>query len=422
MVRITEYMYKGDSGEFVELTNLDTVAVDLTGWSFDDDSAVPGTFDLSGLGTIAPGESVIFTEIEAADFIMDWGISGVTVLGNSAPGLGGDDVINIFDASGTVVDQLAYGDGTFPGSIVTDNISGWVCQDGIGANDIFQWQLSSVGDAQGSFASPLWPNMIGNPGSFVVYDCPDVQGACCIDGACSVMSEVDCQLAHGTYQGDSTDCTGGCPAAETSNVVITEYMYSGNGDEFFELTNLGPDPVDFTGWGFTDEANLGAQYPLSDLGVVAVGESVIVTEAADAAAFRTDWGLDPSVKIQPTGAGLFGRADTYYIYDTSGTVVDMLQYDDETFAGTIRTKDVSGWPCAASVGVNDIYGWVLSEVGDSQGSTTSSLGDIGSPGAFTLDNCVEPVPTMTEWGVITIGVLLMVGGGVVIRRRQQAAA
>ena len=42
VMRITEFMYSGTNGEFVEFTNVGNAALDLSGWSFDDDSRTPG--------------------------------------------------------------------------------------------------------------------------------------------------------------------------------------------------------------------------------------------------------------------------------------------------------------------------------------------------------------------------------------------
>lgn len=56
-VRITEYMYQGINGEFVELTNTGGSAVDMTGWSLDDNTNTPGSFDLTAFGSVAAGES-----------------------------------------------------------------------------------------------------------------------------------------------------------------------------------------------------------------------------------------------------------------------------------------------------------------------------------------------------------------------------
>ena len=71
-MQITEYMYQGapadQSGEFVEFTNVGGPAVNMIGWSFDDNTRQSGSQDLSAYGTIAPGESVILPDITAADF------------------------------------------------------------------------------------------------------------------------------------------------------------------------------------------------------------------------------------------------------------------------------------------------------------------------------------------------------------------
>ena len=53
VVQITEWMYNpvaATNGEYVEITNRGAAPVDLTGWSFDDSSNVPGGFSLSALG------------------------------------------------------------------------------------------------------------------------------------------------------------------------------------------------------------------------------------------------------------------------------------------------------------------------------------------------------------------------------------
>ena len=63
-VHITEWMYSGGSGEFIEFTNLGPAAVDFTGWSYDDESAIPGVFDLSGFGLVA---FVVIAMIMGAD-------------------------------------------------------------------------------------------------------------------------------------------------------------------------------------------------------------------------------------------------------------------------------------------------------------------------------------------------------------------
>ncbi|WP_353568379.1 lamin tail domain-containing protein [Haloferula sargassicola] len=165
-------------------------------------------------------------------------------------------------------------------------------------------------------------------------------------------------------------------------VFITEWMYSGNGDEFVEFTNLGSSAVDFTGWSFDDNNAVAGTFDLSAFGMVAPGESVILAQT-DEASFRTDWGLAGSVKVigllgDTTGNNL-GRNDAINLFDASNTLVDTLTYGDQDIAGSIRTQDVSGYTTPANYGSDDVLQWMLS-VDGVDGAFTSTGGDVGSPG------------------------------------------
>lgn len=160
---ITEWAYSAANGEYIELTNTGAAAVDLTGWSYDDDSGVVGSTDLSSLGLVNPGQSVILTESTAAAFQTAWSLTGVAVLGEVIDNLGRNDQINIWDNNGVLVDRLTFGDQTFAGSIRTQNKSGNpITAAALGANDPFQWQLSFIGDGYGTYAST--GGDLGNPG------------------------------------------------------------------------------------------------------------------------------------------------------------------------------------------------------------------------------------------------------------------
>lgn len=76
-IYITEWMYNGngETGEYIEFTNLGDTAIDMSGWSFDDDSRNAGTVSLSAFGLVNPGESVILTEADAAAFRSVWNLS-----------------------------------------------------------------------------------------------------------------------------------------------------------------------------------------------------------------------------------------------------------------------------------------------------------------------------------------------------------
>lgn len=173
-VRVTEFMYSGIGGEFIELTNLTLSPIDLTGWSLDDDHATSGAFSLSAFGVVHPGESVLVVESTAAAFRAAWGLADSvriidqfgTVGGNN---LGRNDQIHVFNAAGETEDRLYYGDQTYAGTIRTQNASGQTGCVNVGANAIASWQLSVVGDAYGSLAST--GNDIGTPGRYVGGDC-----------------------------------------------------------------------------------------------------------------------------------------------------------------------------------------------------------------------------------------------------------
>ncbi|MEA5581875.1 lamin tail domain-containing protein [Nodularia harveyana UHCC-0300] len=171
-IKITEYLYSGGDGEFVELTNISDTAVDLTGWSYSDSDRIPGTFSLSDFGTVQPGESVIFTETaDVAAFRTAWGLdSTVKVIGNSAPGLGRGDEINIYDNNNQLVDRLTYDDRI--AGVRTQNASGWTQVENLGINDSTKWQLSAIADLQSSVISTA--NDIGNPGSYATEIVPTI--------------------------------------------------------------------------------------------------------------------------------------------------------------------------------------------------------------------------------------------------------
>lgn len=173
-MRISEWMYSGPSGEFVEFTNRSDAPIDMTGWSFDDDHAVPGAFSLSGFGVVQPGESVVITENAAASFRAAWGLGAqVKVLGGlgTAGGnnLARNDQLNLYDATGLLVDRLRYGDQTFPGTIRTQNVSGQTCHESLGQDDVFAWELSVVGDEYGSFTASTGER--GTPGTYNAPSC-----------------------------------------------------------------------------------------------------------------------------------------------------------------------------------------------------------------------------------------------------------
>lgn len=199
--------------------------------------------------------------------------------------------------------------------------------------------------------------------------------------------------------------------ASQAAVFITEWMYNGGptgNSEFIEFTNRGPSAVDFAGWSFDDDSRAAGTVNLSAFGIVAAGESVILTELG-AATFRAVWGLASTAKVIGGNTTNLGRNDEINLYDASNTLVDRLTYGDQSFPGTIRTLNASGNPTTLAAMTADTVStaWVLSSVGDGFGSIASTQGDIGNPGQF-------PVPEPSAYMLLLAGLAAIFG---VARRR-----
>ena len=382
-MRITEYMYSGGNGEFVEFTNVGATPVDMSGWSFDDSSEVAGSQDLSAYGVVQPGESVILADagVTAAAFRSAWSLcDAVKVIGGNTNNLGRDDEINLYDASHALVDRLTYGDDTALGGPRTNGASAWPNAAGLGANLITDWTLSTPGDAEGSIAST--GGDIGSPGRSTRASVPFVA----------------------------------CPVGI---MRISEYMYGGANGEFVEFTNVGNGPVDMAGWSFDDGSEVAGSQDLSAYGVVQPGESVVFTEAA-ATTFRGAWGLCDAAKVIGGNTNNLGRDDEINLYDASHALVDRLAYGDDTALGGPRANGASAWPNAAGLGANLITDWTLSTPGDAEGSLASTGGDVGSPGRSTratvaFDSCASAqLPTIAiDPGATSPYLDLADGGGAV---------
>jgi hypothetical protein len=182
-IRITEWMYSGANGEFVELTNMGGTPVDMAdNWFYSDSDRGVTDLDLDYFGLVRPGESVILTETSEADFRAAWALDpAVKVIGaNINSNLSRVDEINIFH-SGSLIDRLTFGDNRAPtdppagapataGSIRTQGRSGNpTTPSALGANNVFEWALASTAatgtDIFGTYTSNTGGDR-ANPGYF----------------------------------------------------------------------------------------------------------------------------------------------------------------------------------------------------------------------------------------------------------------
>lgn len=155
------------AADWFELTNTGAEAVDLTGWRMDDNSnASASSVPLSGVASIAPGQSVVFVEGDAtkvAPFEAAWFGSSVPsgfaigTYSGGGVGLGtGGDAVNLFAADHSLVASVSFG--TAGTATTFDNAAGATgaiaTLSVVGTNGAF---LSANGAETGS------PGAIANP-------------------------------------------------------------------------------------------------------------------------------------------------------------------------------------------------------------------------------------------------------------------
>ena len=164
------------ASDWFEVTNIGTVAADITGWRVDDSGPTIGTsVALNGITNIAPGESVIFIESAVSKstlFTSIWfgGIApaGIQIGTYTGSGIGlstGGDAVNLFDSGGTIRASVNFGSNApvVPGPYRTfDNAAG--------ANNATLTTLSSVA-VNGAYsvtdvvvAPSTTGSLIGSPG------------------------------------------------------------------------------------------------------------------------------------------------------------------------------------------------------------------------------------------------------------------
>jgi hypothetical protein len=243
-VVITEWMYNPTlsppaASEFVEVTNVGGTPVDMSTYSFDDDSRTPGSFSLAPLGSLDPGESGLIIETTATAFRTDWGLpASVKIAQLNTNNLGRNDEINIFNGT-TLADRLTYGDQNIPGTIRTAGKSGvpTSCQ-ALGANSVGAWAFSQNG-VDGAHVSQ--GGDLGSPGTSPLNNC----GPVTIVGGNGSGSTVPCQP-------EAASGTGPAPAnAQTwpggATVTVADQLCAWKtttGPEGRDMSGLVFDPTD----------------------------------------------------------------------------------------------------------------------------------------------------------------------------------
>ena len=180
---ITEVMYTGLFGEFVEVTNTGAAAVDVNGWVFDDNSRsfASGTVLFTSTTSLNQNQCFVITEVSEAVFTQAWFTDAshstpsslVAIYENNSNNLGRSDEVNIYENGGTLVDRLTFNDQATSGADEkgprTEEISAVPGPSTVlGDNKFKNWVLSAVGTGnawKAGAAAPV-PGPVGSPGQY----------------------------------------------------------------------------------------------------------------------------------------------------------------------------------------------------------------------------------------------------------------
>jgi hypothetical protein len=169
-VRITEVAAWGSgnapyASDWFELTNFGASAVSLSGWKMDDNSNSFGAgVSMSGITSIAAGESVIFLESSVnSAFLNTWfssAMPGLKIGTYSGSGVGlstSGDAVNVYNGSGVLQANVAFGTSPSGPTFASFN-------NAAGLNNTTISLLSAVG-VNGAFKAANDQFEIGSPGS-----------------------------------------------------------------------------------------------------------------------------------------------------------------------------------------------------------------------------------------------------------------
>lgn len=135
------------------------------------------------------------------------------------------------------------------------------------------------------------------------------------------------------------------PCASHGILLITELNSNASGGDFFEITNFGSSTEDISGFSWDDNSDAPDTVVMPAGTQIAPGESVIILADTDAAAFRTAWGLAPTVQVIVGSSGDIpglGSNDRVTVFNTADQAVLSFNYAASGFTRSDGTASVGG--------------------------------------------------------------------------------
>lgn len=383
-----------DDGEWMELQNVGSAAVDLSGCALV--SGQSERFTLTASLPMAAGARVLVAR--RADPGVNGGLTPDLVQTTVKLSNASDDVA--LECGGVTIDRVAW-DSTWPvvegaalsldpgstGADLNDEADSWCA-----ASQVYgDGDRGTPGDANlaCSAVSPCTPNPCQTPPAsscsgdvLTVYSAP---GVCTADGgvaSCDYQpSTADCQALFGSSC-EAGACTGAplAPAA-AGDVLITELMVDPSAvadtdGEWIEVTNTTSDPLLLGGCSLSSDSD--SPHTIDAALVIAPGAYLVLGR-------ESDEGLNGGVTLDYAYGGslnLTNTADSVSL-TCGGVVIDAVAYDEGAGWPDLPGHSLSLDPGSATASANDDpASWC-------PGAATFGAGDFGSPGAANAA-CPDP--------------------------------
>lgn len=358
------------AADWFEVTNNGDVAIDITGWKIDDNSAqFSNARALTGIESIGAGESVIFFETAdlattKAAFIDPWfggkAPAGLQFGAYTGSGVGlssNGDQVNLYDTAGAVRASVSFGASPAASPFATFNNAG----------AINNGEVTTLSEA-------------GRNGAVAVGD-----GATAAIGSPGTVGKLFVSEVAPWASGDS-------PV----------------GADWFEVTNSTGLAIDLTGWKVDDNSQSPiAAVALAGVEEIAAGESVIFVNggAAEVQAFITTWfggKLPNGVQIGTytgSGIGLSTGGDQVNLYDAANILRASVSFGQSTVLPSLATFDNAAGLTGAITRISTIGSNGAYQVTTANGTETGSPGSIrtvvgnsnAAPTAITLANALGSI-------------------------------
>jgi len=400
--------------DFWELTNISGATVSLAGYSWHDEGQSAPTaaaYALPPGSSIAPGESVIFTQLSPAAFRTWWGISNSVQVFQTvgAPGLGQNDGVSFFDEGGNMLFYFNYEAGTFTkadGSPSTGGHAGpsagastetqsaiWVPSSGTTSP---RYSFATVGH-EGCFASATSALDIGSPGVSVGNPTVSIADASVVEGHGGTTT----LALQVTRSNTATAFTVGYAVTGGDATSGTDYAPLASGTLSFTAAGDATLPINITVHGDTD-SELDETIVVTLSNVVNTAGTTVIGDGEGVGTILNDDVVVPTITVHPAPTTIATGYTATLTVAASGFPVPSIQWYQGNSGDTSTPVGTNSPSFTTPALIATTSYWArATNAGGSDDSDTATVSVTTGPTAIDLSQYVRvgrfdlPEPTRT---------------------------